>query len=153
MRFRFRFRILALLFLTAACALFLALLLPFRPNVEFSVPAVAPNLQPDHLTDSHCYVVVKNRGLLPGWIPGHSDLILTFSYYGDPTSDPRENFNSISQSPVRYARLNSGQSAVARVPLYSKYKSARLGVQFTDWRGRTADVWSEDFSIDQQDSG
>ncbi|WP_419193744.1 hypothetical protein, partial [Novipirellula herctigrandis] len=144
---RLRFRIATLLILTMICAIALALSRPFSPEVEFSIPVAATYTGIDEGEHACCHVTVTNSGLLPIWIAGHSGLILTFAYYGDPTSNPVENYNLKAQTPVHYTPLYRGQSAVAHIPHHSNYTTARLGVQFHDWRGRTACVWSDDFAF------
>ena len=143
---RFRFRIASLLFVTLVCAIVLAATRPFAPSVLFSEPEHATYTGTDDTEHPCCHVTVTNDGMLPIWIPGHSGLILTFAYQGNPSNDPMENLNWLSQTPTTYTALYHGQSAIARIPKQSDYETAKLGVQLMDWRGRTADRWSDEFA-------
>jgi hypothetical protein len=142
---RFRFRIASLLILTLVCAIGLTLARPFKPAVEFSKPVAATYTGVGEVEHLCCHVTVTNQGVLPIWVAGHSGLILSFAYQGNPASGSTENLNWTHQTPVYYTPLYRGQSAIACVPRQKDYKTFRLGVQFQDWRGRTADRWSDDF--------
>lgn len=141
-----RFRIASLLILTFVCAIGLTLVRPFEPAVEFSKPVAATYTGADGIEHLCAQVTVANRGLFPIWVAGYSGRILSFAYQGNPAPGSKDNLNWTHHTPVCYTPLYRGQRATACIPRQKDYKTFKVGVQLQDWRGRTADRWSDDFA-------
>lgn len=141
---RLRFRIRTLLLVMTIAAIVCIAFLPFHPHVSFS----------DATLDDHsdgmggrfaCYhVLIKNDGIFPIWYAGSGGQVGSFSYQGNPT-ESTDNLNWRSQSPMTWSILWSGRSALIHMPAHADYLEARIGLQFKDYRGRTADIWSSPF--------
>ncbi len=142
---RIRFRITTLLTVTLLTAIAINAMRPFSPRLTFEEATPSTYIHESGSVDP-CYdVPICNDGLVPIWCAA-SSLPYTPTYmYTDGESGNLPSLSLLEETTEDWIRLDSGESTVLHIPAHTSNATARIGVLVADWRGRTAERWSDSF--------
>ena len=91
-------------------------------------------------------VTLKNNGRFAVWYCGGPGVISEFSIQGDRSKGERH-VHSLDRQHLDWICLSPGETAILPIPAYMLFDTAKLEVEFRDWRRRVAICASQEFDF------
>ena len=140
-----RFRILSLLIVTLLVAIGLAVVRPFSPHIIFGAITASFDTVESGRVVPCCDLPVTNNGILPVWLTASATARATYMYSHGYSRHDVHSTAILCATSNYWIRLDSGQSAILKLPETSYTGESLVGILMSDWRGRTSEAWSYPF--------
>ena len=133
--------------LVVAALLLLIFVVPFSlsPDVVFSRSVIE---DVEKLSDQEVSIrclKVTNQGVLPVWYFGYGGVVRNYAVHNfkpKESSLPPDFPTFFTAGSSKWTRLDSGSTARIMVNRALAYEGFRVGIELSDWRGGTHEVWS-----------
>ena len=141
MRFKPQYKLSALLVVTFVTAIACSLALPFNPTVTFLQTSASVYSEGGEQWPAIDFKV-RNDGLFPIWYHRGTDMNCTgLHLWQRPHQETAEDVYYM-EDKNDWQRLDPGSALTANVLFDSNATELKIGIEFGDWRGRTAQRWS-----------
>ena len=146
MKRAFQFRLSALLALTGVCALAAWLFLPHSPHVVYFPPMMTFSSDTAGTGYPEVFVELQNKGRYAVWYHGCSGIVSEFTIEGDLSKGQRH-LHSLNPKHLDWICLAPGETAMLPIPRPMLFDTAKLNVEFRDWRNQPAVCTSQEFDF------